>query len=254
MESRRSSSASSPAPALARGIELLRLLGTHGPLSLDQAARHTRIPKASLLRLLKTLEAEGLARRRGSEYAAAAHIVNVPGSEPTFEARVEEALGRIATSTGLTSEWYVPSPAGMLLLKRAEPPSAEVEVKARVGFLRPWRGELDAVAAVGIASFGEESTSRAGHWTYVRDGVSGKLSAKAAELRIARARRDGYVVDEILNPNGVRRTACGLAGSGVIAVAGHFAPGNAGERRKHLQIILAETAKLRAALEPKAER
>ena len=237
----------SPAPALTRGIELLRLLGAAGPLTLDEAAKRTGVPKASLLRLLKTLEAEHLVARRDGTYAAAATLVPLRGVAPRFEERVEDALAEIASTTGLTAEWYVPSKPGLVLVKRAEPPRAEVRVQASVGFLRAWDGELEAVAAVGLAFLKDDKTAFGGHWTYVRDGVRGTLSPAGAKKHIARARRDGYVIDIVLNPNGVRRMACpvtGGEGRGVIAAAGHFAPSKKGHEEADIRVLLEQAGGL----------
>lgn len=52
-----------PIRALSRGLSVLRLLEDHGPLSLHMLGERTRLPKASLGRILKTLEKEGFVRR-----------------------------------------------------------------------------------------------------------------------------------------------------------------------------------------------
>jgi DNA-binding IclR family transcriptional regulator len=222
-------------------------LGATGPLTLDEVAKRTNVPKASLLRLLKTLEIENLVTRRDGTYAAAATIVPIPGIGPRFEQRLESALVRVATSTGLAAEWYVPSPTGLILVKRAEPPDAEVRVQASVGFLRAWDAELEAVATIGLAFLKKGKASFGRHWTYVRDGVKTALSAADAKRRVERARADGYVIDTILNANGVRRMACPVeatGGRGVIAAAGHFAPSKKGHDKADIRVLLEEAAKL----------
>jgi DNA-binding IclR family transcriptional regulator len=239
----------SPAPALARGLSVLRLLADVGPLSLDEAAKRTEIPKASALRLLRTLENEGLVARGDGSYAATARLVPLSGTPQVFDRAVEDALARLASATRRTAEWYVPAREALVLVKRAEPPGAELRVAARVGFQRHWKGELDAVAAVGIAAFRKGRGTFGGHWTYVRDGVRGEMSARSAGERVRRAERDGYVVDRVLNPNGVRRMACavvGRDGSGVLALAGHFAPAKEGDSEHDLEVMLAEAGKLTA--------
>lgn len=50
--------------ALARGLQVVRLLERTGPLGLSALARAAGLPKASALRILVTLQAEGFARRR----------------------------------------------------------------------------------------------------------------------------------------------------------------------------------------------
>ena len=49
--------------ALSRGLQVLDVLRAEGPLGLTQAAALTGLPKATLLRILATLEAGGYARR-----------------------------------------------------------------------------------------------------------------------------------------------------------------------------------------------
>lgn len=55
--------------ALARGLDVLRLLQTSGGLSLADLHRQTGIPKASLLRILKTLMENGAAWQRMADNA-----------------------------------------------------------------------------------------------------------------------------------------------------------------------------------------
>lgn len=52
-----------PAPALGRGIAILRHLEANGSCSLEQLARHFRWPKASLLRLTESLRRAGVVQR-----------------------------------------------------------------------------------------------------------------------------------------------------------------------------------------------
>ena len=55
--------------ALARGLEVLQLLQTSGALTLHDLHRLSSIPKASLLRILKTLKDQGLVWRRMADDA-----------------------------------------------------------------------------------------------------------------------------------------------------------------------------------------
>lgn len=55
--------ADDPAPALGRGIAILRHLELNGSCSLEQLARHFRWPKASLLRLTESLRRAGVVLR-----------------------------------------------------------------------------------------------------------------------------------------------------------------------------------------------
>ncbi|HAU37052.1 MAG TPA: hypothetical protein DCX07_04975 [Phycisphaerales bacterium] len=225
----KSSAPSSGAPALTRGIAVLRLLGDGRARTLEEIARATRWPKSSLLRLCRDLTALGLlARDRASRaYSARARIVPLhAGGELSSE--LDAALDRLVETTSRTAEWYVPSEAGMVIVRRAEPQAAEVRVIARVGFVRAWRGELDAVAALAAAWFRPPERSTAGYWTYLRPGVRGSLPARSAAGKIASARETGFVADEVVNPHGVRRQAGVVIRAGrpvgVLALAEHVGP------------------------------
>lgn len=72
--------ASDPAPALGRGIAILRHLEQQGSCSLEQLARHFRWPKASLLRLTESLRQAGVLTRDplSKRYRALVHLVAQP--------------------------------------------------------------------------------------------------------------------------------------------------------------------------------
>ncbi|HOF17879.1 MAG TPA: helix-turn-helix domain-containing protein [Phycisphaerae bacterium] len=225
----KSTAPSSSAPALTRGIAVLRLLGDARARTLEEIARATRWPKSSLLRLCRDLTALGLLGRDEASraYTARARIVPLhTGGELSGE--LDAALERLVEATGRTAEWYVPSETGMVIVRRAEPQTAEVRVIARVGFVRAWRGELDAVAALGAAWFRPREHSTAGYWTYVRPGVRGALPVRSAAGKIARARETGFVADEVVNPHSVRRQAGVVIREGrplgVLALAEHVGP------------------------------
>jgi hypothetical protein len=75
--------ATDPAPALGRGIAILRHLEQQGSCSLEQLARHFRWPKASLLRLTESLRQAGVVVRDplSKRYRALVHLVGQPTSE-----------------------------------------------------------------------------------------------------------------------------------------------------------------------------
>ena len=77
--------AADPAPALGRGIAILRHLEQEGSCSLEQLARHFRWPKASLLRLTESLRQAGVVVRDPltKRYRALVQLVGPLASEPT---------------------------------------------------------------------------------------------------------------------------------------------------------------------------
>jgi DNA-binding IclR family transcriptional regulator len=226
----KATSARPAAPALARGIRILRLLEQRS-CSLDAIAREVKMPKSSILRMLDTLIGLGLVARdeRTGSYAPLTMLVPVAaGAEKAWQQRLENTLTMLAESTGATAEWYVPGPQGMVLLQQAEPPQGEVRVRARAGFIRTFDGELDAVACLGHAWFTVKEASSGSFWTYDRQGRHRNLGQADVARRIALARECGSALDEHFNTNGVRRLAClirrGNRPLGVLALAESLRP------------------------------
>jgi len=238
------------APALARGIAVLRLLEDGRRMTLEAIAGSTSLPKPSLLRILQTLDGLGLVARdtTSRHYYATSRLVPFQGNGRLFEGRLDAALERIASATGHTAEWYVPSEDGMALVRRAEPSLREVGVQARIGFIRSWKGELDAVATVAYAWLREPMRSFAGFWSYVADGMKDKLSDDDAKRCVGQARQNGFAVDKHCNLNGVRRIACIVGRNakclGVLVVAQHLVPPGLQRERKHVEVLLKEAQNL----------
>ncbi|MBS3820545.1 MAG: helix-turn-helix domain-containing protein [Phycisphaerae bacterium] len=211
-----------PAPALARGLAVLQQLAVK-PLTLDALARTLDLPKASLLRLCRTLETLGLVGRQSGTKAFFARAQVVPIESAGMVGQVETVLSDLAAETGQTTEWYVYNASGMVLLRRADPPRGEVAVVARPGFTQGWSGELDAVVALGLAFFRDEPIDYRSNWTYVAPGERGNLTVRDARRIVAEARESSIARDPQINANGVRRTAAVVARQGrplgILAVA-----------------------------------
>jgi DNA-binding IclR family transcriptional regulator len=219
-----------PAPALARGLAVLQKLAGQ-PLTLDALARKLELPKASLLRLCRTLEALGLVGRQSDTKAFFARAQVVPIASAGMVREVETALSELAAETGQTTEWYVYGVFGMVLLRRADPPRGEVAVVARPGFTQGWIGELDAVVALGLAFFRDEPIDYRSSSTYIAPGEPGNLPVRDARRMVAEARESGIARDPQINANGVRRTAAIVARQGrplgILAVAQYAGLGEA---------------------------
>jgi DNA-binding IclR family transcriptional regulator len=218
------------APALERGIQILRLLEHGDAKSLDFIASSTGIPKASAIRLLQTLaDADLVGRTPDRTYRARARLVPLGNGRSEFVRRVAEALGELARQTRQTAEWYVPSEQGMVLVQRREPEAQQVHVVARIGFVRGWYGELDAVSAAANAFAGRDLGACTGFWVYDENGEHRALSAREARERVDEALGEGMSRDRTYNTNGVRRAAAAVvrdgALAGVLALAGSFRPG-----------------------------
>ncbi|MFH1378485.1 MAG: helix-turn-helix domain-containing protein [Planctomycetota bacterium] len=220
----------STAPALSRGIQVLELLSTRGALSLEQIASETRYPKSSLLRVLDTLAGLELVVRAldTRRYSATAIIVRHSTQDESFANRIARKLEELAESTGNTTEWYAPVETGMALLNRSQPSDGIVQVRAKIGFVRPWIGEMESVNALGRAFFHASKDISADN-EYVSDGVLKKASAKRIAERIRSASNERTAIDDIFNANGVRRMSAVVfrsnRPSGIIALAEHSRPG-----------------------------
>ncbi len=219
-------------PALLRGVSLLRELEQAGEATLETLASRCRVPKASALRLLRTLVQLGIVQRDESTkaYRPAMRLVPVASPGVDFARRVSAVLVRLATVTGCTAEWYVPTQQGMVLTQRHEPDSQQVHVVARIGFVRAWEQELDAVAAAAGAGGGPAPSPSARYWAYGSNGVRQNLSASAVRTRLAAAARTRVARDVHYNTNGVKRIAAAVTREGqlvgVLALAHGYQPGS----------------------------
>jgi DNA-binding IclR family transcriptional regulator len=218
-----------PVPGLYRGVQVWRRLCEADAASLDQLAVQTGYPKASVLRMLKTLcDLQLVERSDGGLYRAVARIASSEGAGRDFEQAVFQTLEKLSAELSVTAEWFEPDAQGLLLTQRCSPPEAEVHVKARSGFVREWGGELDAVAVLGYAFYTDVPSGRSKLLTYGPQGQPVILSAADARARIAAARRTRVVVDSCYNSNGVKRIAAAVLRQGelvgVLSLALAFTP------------------------------
>ena len=221
------SRADTAAPALNRGLAVLAVLGAGSPLSLEALASRLKLPKASVFRLLGTLQQIGLVRKTPEKsYEALCVLRPLADARSLYRERVEKLLPEICRATGWTAEWYEPSALGMELIAQANP-DREVRVQARPGFVRRWGEEFDAVARLGCA-FAAEAPGLTGLHGYVSNGVIEKIPKKRAEEMRNEARRQGWASDTPFNSNGVRRSAIAALEDGTfrgvltLAEAYHF--------------------------------
>lgn len=210
------------APALARGIQILRLLGENGAMSLEVLSRRLSLPKSSVLRLAETLQSLELVERLADKKFAALAVLR-PNSAQDQRRRelIDSWLVERAVETGFTQEWYEwnREHSALEIVLRREPPTGDVVVRARQGFHRVLTEELEAVCQVGLA-FGGIPFGNA-HWQWHTIGgnaVQQPVPDVAKVLR--RAKRDGYGADSQYNIHGVRRLAFPIfSASHLVAVA-----------------------------------
>ena len=135
-----------PAPALARGLQLLDQLAVDGQASLEKLAARNGWPKSSVLRFLQTLEQAGavLQDPASRHWRALKHLQPLePPSLPPLE-QVRKQLPGLAQGTGHCAELYLWQGNRLRLIDRAEPDSGEWRATSHV---------LEAARANGIRRF-----------------------------------------------------------------------------------------------------
>jgi DNA-binding IclR family transcriptional regulator len=217
-----------PAPALARGLQLLDQLAVDGQASLEKLAARNGWPKSSVLRFLQTLEQAGavLQDPASRHWRALKHLQPLePPSLPPLE-QVRKQLPGLAQGTGHCAELYLWQENRLRLIDRAEPDSGEWRVRARIGFERNF-AELDATALI-VYAFDPESQAPDKVWGW-KKGKRKKISAEKRVQRIEETRGRGLAVDADFNENGIRRFAVPVLHEnrllGVLAVAQRQTPG-----------------------------
>jgi DNA-binding IclR family transcriptional regulator len=236
-----------PAPALGKGIEAIRILLKEGPLGLERLAQQTRIPKASLLRIMKTLETLEVVERDASTKRFSLRQILIPlgtTGEPRFRESIRKALEHLADATGLTAEWYVPEPGtGMIITERREPIERTVRVVAKIGFVRTFHGEMDAVARI-AARWGltPSAESESDCWIYEQDGSRKRLEHEKRVALLREKGRNEADMDIFWNPHGVRRYAVAVSDrngrlAGILALAESFTPSHEEGIDRNLDIL-----------------
>jgi DNA-binding IclR family transcriptional regulator len=219
-----------PAPALARGVEVLRLLDRNPDSTLEQIAAHLPYPKPSIFRILQTLSSCELVEKSPElRYRALQVFRPVRTSRVAFAQRLDEVMADLVAETGSTVEWFESTVEGMVLRRQLHP-RKEVRVHARPGYVWPWNKELDSVAQIGFA-FSAQAPKPGALEAYVKNGIMGPLSAQEIRDRIRRTLQRGTATDPAYNVNGIRRSAAAVfcpEWCGVLAIARayHFGKGS----------------------------
>lgn len=200
-------SAPSDTPALSRGLGLLLCLGNRSPLSLETLAARLALPKASVFRILSTLQQHGMVRKTADKlYEPLWKLQPMMEEKARFQDLLPAAMDRLCKQMGCTIEWYEPAPEGMRLLRQAHPES-EVRVLIRPGFVRLWESELEAVTRLGYAFAPKAPSPSPSLVYYPVNGTSSRTPVRESRKSIARARSEKSAVDKYFNGNGIRRYA-----------------------------------------------
>ncbi len=215
----------SAAPALSRGLTLIGLLADGRPRGLEEIVRQVGWPKASVFRLLEVLVESGVVEKDETRnYRGLQALIPLRQRDETLARR--QVMAELAAATRQTVEWWTPGPAGLVMIEQRHPEGAIVLVRAAVGFVRPWDGEMEAVIRVGRAFASEALPPLQEPNVYSADDVRESLTPAAAEALVGQTRAAGWAIDPFLNGNGVRRAACPVRSGGrlraVLALAGHL--------------------------------
>lgn len=220
------STAKPPIRALARTLEVLRVLSRDGAQSLDQLARATGFPRASLARLLDSLAAVGAIARDPASRRWLGLLRLVPAVPAAdWRVRLLPELMALCTATGHSVELFAADagPGGgmrLAMIERADPEDQPVAVRARLGH-SPSAEECSAPTQLAHA-FGDAAPIR--RWRCMTPRGFRPLPMARARRLIAAARARRLGVDLDRNEVGIRRWAIPVQGEGgsllgVVAVA-----------------------------------
>lgn len=216
-----------PAPALSRGLRLMGILSRDGQATLEQLSRLGGWPKSSTLRYLQALAGEGVVRQ--DKATKTWHLLKVlrplPPGEGAALGAARRQLAKLAEQTGQCVELYRVAGGTLELMDRADPEDSEVQVVARIGFIRDLK-ELDATAQV-YRALGNGEKRSGGQWQW-RSGEKAPVPAREADRIMEETRRRGYGEDRDFNSNGIRRYAIPVREEnelvGILAVAQRQTP------------------------------
>ena len=191
-----------------RALSILELLSrSAGPMTLGQVATQLKLPKSSVLTLLRALVAGEfcVADDKGS-YALGIHSFEVGAAylrSMTPVRSVTPELERLTETLGVTSHFAVLEHDEVIYLAKHDPPGLGLKLASSLG------ARLPAVwTAVGKAQLAYRADARPGR------GSPGARTADAApaglDLELETVRRLGYAVDDGETAVGIRCVAAPL--------------------------------------------
>lgn len=222
------------APALHQGILVLEKLNESGPLSLEELSRITAFPKSTLLRILDTLSCHGWVSRNteNKQFESLVRVKFKENHSVFSEENIKNILEILSNESGCTAEWYVPREDGMEILIRSEPLHSQVIVKAKVGFVRKFDSEFDAVNRVAakfqLFSKSKSTSTSKSSVCFAKPGMVSVTSEEKVDL-LNEMDDDVLTYDLNWNSNGVRRIAIGICDcknklQGILSLAECFKP------------------------------
>ena len=234
------------APAVHQAIEILELLGHTSSLTLGQIADQTGFSKATILRLLETMEAHNWIGRVSGNKAYESLVFISPKNyfDGVSEQDIQGVIDELCVKTNHTVEWYRPGKEYSEIILRSEPQSRTVSVRAKLGFRRVYASELEAVNRVVMASGLVDCRKYEpanGYSTYKNGKLINIPLDKALEM-VNQISDDLLTFDPEWNSFGIRRHAVGVKDksdglAGVIAIAAGFTPQADAEIEKLNQLL-----------------
>lgn len=219
-----SAAAADPAPALTRGLALLRRLEADGSASLESLARRTGWPKSSVSRLLKSLVIDGAVRRDPATrlYHAAQRLVPLGDPDQAMRDAARPVLYRLAQSLNQTVELHRFEDESLIMIDRSEPENAAVSVNARIGFERSLF-EVDALTQIALAfGLAPDRWPNGRYWAW-HGGTRKPVSRTDLPGIIESVQGTHAATDLGINENSVRRYAAPIMRDGslvaVLAIA-----------------------------------
>lgn len=231
-----------PAPALSRGLALMHLLRQDSPRNLESLSKSLKLPKASVSRLLETLEKSGVVLRTPEKgYEPLFTLEPLPNSGTRLRQKIDRRMPELSRISQCSVEWYEPSDAGLHLVLQHLADS-ELCVKAKPGFLRTWDTEFEAVTRLGHA-FYPGAPSLQSIPLYRANGELTTIPKPVIQELIDHARIERSAHDVAFNTNGVRRFAVAAIDEatqtliGVLALAQGFQFGEQPSPQTHIQSL-----------------
>ena len=227
-------------PNLAKGVGVLRLLSEHpSGLSALQIERHTKLPRTTVFRILKTLQAEGLVCKRANQFMAGPGLLEIglnALNQLDIRALAVPILQDLTHETGFTSHLAVPSGRQSLLLEVCDC-SGPVRVASRAGSAvdlhcsSTGKVFLAFLYADAIKEFYQDRP-------LTRRTASTITDLEQLQLSLEQIRKQGYAVDDGEYHEDIRCVAAPVYhGDGsVIAAVGITAPANQLQKAKYSQL------------------
>lgn len=206
---------------VSHAVLMLEAFGAQPVLGLNELSRAVGIPRASALRILRTLMAHGIVGRAESKYRLTRRLMELgacAGSPQAMQTAVAEVLQDLVVRTGETAHFAQLDGTQVVYLAKHDS-SHPIRMHSHVG----WRGPVYATA-VGKALLAQKSAEE------IRSLLPAKLERLTTKSIVSRAKlldelalvaKRGFAVDDEELIDGLRCVAIAVpAAGGALSVAG----------------------------------